>query len=803
MDKKIPIQILILLQTLLLVPTLALALILILLLVSAVIVVATANIAISARKRRKQTQLPSEVETQPTLIAQPYLADVDADQTLMEDEAKPESIIKEEKTTEAQEESQPASTIEPQTQLVYGADTIVPKQTQPIAEDFEVQQTAEEGTQSRAAMGQECPEGGVPAPPAQRERLAPEQRGGKPRGLAKNHERAPKTSHGSFRPEVICWKREGQWIVGVEIPEELLEGSNNPQLLQYGAPLTRDDREENRWLLEQVSGEVVVRWNGGEEVQETKVTLGQESYLLFKLSAQRESQGRHIKSPSIGSYLAVVPKNWERDDAVSGSAPVMPECVSIDGYKAHFFELGNDDKGKIAFRTSNGEQFLIESNKPRFELVGNKLKDASENIGPLFGGGPPRIRARDVETWRNIGKIVSGEEGSGRGKWRTYFSPKQDSVEQDLPYEVTARKGGWYFLRFYDTKDELIESLDFRFLFALKDISIHCSSPFPSMDGHRPIKVEFHHDSGCVVQPVSHLTNIPIEPQDGKTVLTIPPDPACDETPWRVGFEDGPQVEVTILVERLWWTVGEENKPPQESEWKDQPFTLQRDDFTATSKKALWVRLPKHRWVDKILVGFEQPKARPYKVRVKEETTQVPLREFGDSKELEDRTQQHNFKVWIEVDEGYREGIAAVIPASQLAISPAPVRVVSHPPPPYWVGVGRYKTAVAKAVLQHGSCGIKVNEHPMDDYFKRTPTKAKHFLQSLLELDLVRDLLSRIEVRIAVEGSNAATVRQAKAAAHALARGLWNYDPKLKPVLKQTGFGGAKVTKLPTMRQRG
>jgi small subunit ribosomal protein S9 len=298
--------------------------------------------------------------------------------------------------------------------------------------------------------------------------------------------------------------------------------------------------------------------------------------------------------------------------------------------------------------------------------------------------------------------------------------------------------------------------------------------------------VEFLHESGCAVQPVGSSTNIQTERQSNKTTLTIPPDPTCDGTRWLVGTGGASQVEVTILVERLWWSVGEEHNAP--SEWKDQPLTLPRDDFAATSTKALWLRLPRRRWVDKVLVGFEQPKARPYTEKP------IPLREFGDSKEVGDRTQEYSLKVWIERDSKFMEGVVAIIPASVIAPERGPV---VSPSPAHYVGFGRKKTAVAKAVLQPGFGDIKVNGRPPDDYFKETPRRAKQFLRRLLELKQVRETLSHMDVLITVTGSSPITTRQAKAVAHAIARALMSYDPKLEPLLKQAGFGGSKVKKFP------
>jgi hypothetical protein len=100
--------------------------------------------------------------------------------------------------------------------------------------------------------------------------------------------------------------------------------------------------------------------------------------------------------------------------------------------------------------------------------------------------------------------------------------------------------------------------------------------------------------------------------------------------------------------------------------------------------------------VDKVLVGFEQPKARPYKVKVTDKAIAVPLREFSDSKEVEDRTQEHSLKAWIERQGRFMEGVVAVIPSSQLVVAPVPVQVAS-PATPHWVGFGRKKTAVAES----------------------------------------------------------------------------------------------------------
>ena len=626
----------------------------------------------------------------------------------------------------------------------------------------------------------------------ERKRSEPSKRGGRPRTSNRDsrggslRERQPRYP----KPEIVCWKEEGQWVAAVEIPEELL-GKPSLAVLQDGSPLTKEESREGCWRIERVFGEVVVQWNEGEGVQETTVALPQDGYLLFKLSGQDQNQGCRVKSLSSGSYLVMVPDSWERDDTLSGPPPVTPESVFLPGYRAHFFELEKGSNKKIAFHTPVGESFVIESSAPQFELVGNRLNDASEDKGPLFGGAAPRIRALDEQGWKNVGTIDIDEDGIAKKGWRTSFTPDSDGREQNLPSEFSDRNGGWYLLTFRDTEDNVIERLHFRFTRGLKEIKLVQPSPLPSGDGHAPVSVEFLHEPGFDVQPVDFSINIQIERQGEKTTLTIPPNPKYDETGWSVGPVGGPQVEVTILVERLWWGIGEEHNVP--SEWKDKALTLAREDFAATSNKALWLRLPRLRWVNKVLVGFGQEKARPYDVKVTEKTIAFPLREFGDSKEVGDAAQEYSLRVWLERGGRFTEGVIAVIPASIDATEWS--RAVSLPGP-HWVGFGRKKKAVAKAVLQAGSGNIRVNRRPLDDYFKEAPRKAKQFLQRLSRVEQVRETLSHMDMLITVTGSSVTTMRQAKAVAHAIARALMTYDPKLKLLLKQAGFGGARVKKI-------
>lgn len=501
-------------------------------------------------------------------------------------------------------------------------------------------------------------------------RPPPIRRGGRPRDATRALEQVerqePETKPHRPRPEIVCWKEGWNWILAAEVPEDLLEDPGL-SVLQDEAPLTPDESYEGRYRLKRLLGKVNVR-SSKDEVPIEIDLVEEKYYLLFRLVGHHERRGRRARQATSGSYLVVVPDGWERDEEVSGPPPVNPEPVSIDGYWAHFFYLSRDDARKIAFVTPGGEKIEIETGAARFELVGTLLNDSSEDVGPLFGGGPPRIRALHEQGWRNVGTVVVGEEGGGKKRWRTQFSPDRDRVEQHLPDEVAKRGGGWYFVRIYDTNDDLVESLDFRFMSTLEEIRVSDHPFLPVTKGHTVVDVEFLHESGCEVRLTEGLADgLQIAHEDQKTSVTIPPNPAWDETHWIVGARGGPQVEVTVLVERVWWAAGEENTVP--SEWTDKPLTLSRGCFAATSKKALWLRFPRPRWVDKVDVGFDRLKSRPYRVEVGKRELAIPLRDFGDSVEIGDRQQEYQFKVWDDAkDPGCIEAAIAVIPADRPAI---------------------------------------------------------------------------------------------------------------------------------------
>ena len=490
-------------------------------------------------------------------------------------------------------------------------------------------------------------------------RLPPLKRGGKPRGSTKQHEieQTPGTKPRSLKPEIVCWNEGWRRIVGIEVPEELepLTVAQNEELLE------QDNANQSLYCLKHAEGVVKVTWIGGEK--HIPLVEAGRNYFIFKMRKDWKGLGRLVRNPTTGYYLAIVPQEWKRDEEVSDSARVNPESVQVNGYKAHFFY--QEQNMVIGFITADGERIRVKSGGPPFQLVGREIGDSSEDMGSLFGEQLPRIQTLNEKGWSDVGVIVVGEEGIGRNRWRTQFVPQVGTEEQKLPEEIANRRGGWYFIRIYDNGDNLLESMDFRFLTALSDIRMESSDLLPGPNGYDNVTVQFLHQTDCKAElmdeDIQHA--LEIRRESGQTIVTVPPKPDCDKSHWILRDGDA-EIEVTVLVERIWWAFGMMGVTP--TDWVDNPIILSRKDFTAITDKALWVRFPRLRFVRKINVGFDRTKSRSYQVEVEKKELVVPLRDFCDAKGIETRQEESMIMIWVQ-PEGAKpdETIVVKVPAEQ------------------------------------------------------------------------------------------------------------------------------------------
>jgi ribosomal protein S9 len=579
------------------------------------------------------------------------------------------------------------------------------------------------------------------------------------------------------RVEVVCRKREREWVLCLQISPEM--GEPRPRVLQGGSLLDADEQWGGCWLLKSVSQEVQVQWTEDGQYAGDHIELRNQECLLFKLAGESKSEGRRVRHPSTGPYLAVVNKIWERDTERSGAPLAEPESVNISSLSAHYFSIDDPSHDVIAFRTPRGP-CEIRPQSTRFALAGNQIEDANRVMGPLFGEDPPGLRADSKEDWAKVGIIVVGEEGGGTGRWRTDFRPDPHRVEQMLPAEVAERKSGWYFVRIYDKNDQLVESMDFRFLSPLTSIEVRSGPPVPASAGHTLAEIILKHSEVLrIARDETTSCNIKIENGPQETALTVPANPECDLSKWSATASVGSPVQLHILVERVWWNTGDESKSP--STWTDRPVVLHRETLSASSTAALWLRTPAPRWAIATSAGFEESRRRPYPIRVGKATVGIPLRDFADSPEAQARDLARSLFVWIE-SRRVQPGISFA--AIRLL---ATIRVTAIK-----------KNAWAEAEISEGTGKVTVDGSPLAEYFKPAPPRAKAFLQRLLGMARDSGVMDRIDimVRVARDGwddgkrqDDRRTTRQYKAAIHALAKALAKVDPGLGVSLRQAGYG--------------
>ena len=98
-----------------------------------------------------------------------------------------------------------------------------------------------------------------------------------------------------------------------------------------------------------------------------------------------------------------------------------------------------------------------------------------------------------------------------------------------------------------------------------------------------------------------------------------------------------------------------------------------------------------------------------------------------------------------------------------------------------YYGTGRRKTSAARVYLRPGSGRIEVNGKGFDEYFPN------EMLKMIIRQPLViTETAEKFDVLVRVAGGGPAG--QAGALRHGIARALCEFNPELRPRLKQAGF---------------
>ncbi len=460
------------------------------------------------------------------------------------------------------------------------------------------------------------------------------------------------------RVDILCWREGMEWVFGCELSADTAD-LHPVTILQREVELQPDTQHENRWIFENLEDEIVLNVPGD---MPTKIALGKGGqYLLFKLSErlrERGAEGRRMPRLTGGTYLVVVPTGWMVADEDAATIVAGPEATRCPEHGVYIIACDREDRRGVAFRTGAGQQERITSGQQQFNLEGTTIPDFTPDRGPLFVSNPPRIRVAQSDVWANLRTIVVGLERGEAARLQVAFAPVRGEVIE-LPPEVQNQAGGWYFLRFYDAKGELLESMDFRFLRTLHGVEVPQVPPFPGPDGHSSCEIVIAHEPGTRIESrTRQLADNRITQSGSHWILQVPSDPEEDEVALLVRCGTDVAVPLTLRVERLWWGVGTESCQP--SQWNDHPFSLQRSDLTATTPRALWIRLPTVHWVKEVHLGFLEEELRTYPPLASKPECCVPLRNFS-SAACREVIGRHPLILRVERDGEWYEGTIATV----------------------------------------------------------------------------------------------------------------------------------------------
>ena len=466
--------------------------------------------------------------------------------------------------------------------------------------------------------------------------LEPIKRGGRPRNPDQEQKSANISLSQNFnflsKPEIVYLAKGPEWMVGIEIPDEIL-AYQDISVLQNGKYLDRDSNIDNFWKLEAVSGEIKIEFIDKEKNKKEIIFTIEKPYMVFKLIGENQKRGYLVSNPSKGLYLIIVPEIWEYLNVSTVNRIAQLEPSSLKGYLAHFCEFSLDKEDFVSFKTDEDKIVTIKPSKPKFEFVGNLLEDSSLNIGPLFGDSIPQIKAFSNNAWNDISVIVVGEEGRTKNRWRNQIIPDRFQNPQIIANAFPENCSGWYYVRIYNNENSLAESMDFRYIRSLKKIHIPKHQHlFLGENGYQTAQVELLHSPDFIIKNSNNRNEFEINHKSPEnTIISIPANPDFDKSDWLIEIDHNKNIPLTILLKRVWWGIGSENQIP--SEWLDKLIFLQRSDFSALSDKALWIRCPRDFKSKSISIRIgENLRERRYKIS--DSRAMIPIREFSDATEL-------------------------------------------------------------------------------------------------------------------------------------------------------------------------
>ena len=350
--------------------------------------------------------------------------------------------------------------------------------------------------------------------------------------------------------------------------------------------------------------------------QDHVVPLFEGEPLIFKLRKDWVGEGRRTSGITSGHFIVIVPKTWRR----TGHAPVEVDGCADPEFRAHYFyrDATASDEDVDGFRewqdlSTNG-----------IELIGLRIFDDSDD-GDLFVGDPPALKSSpDLKSAR------IGEET--KHGWGKNFPPHTQSISQ-----VLDGRSGRFFLRVYDSKFNMLDSVAFRHLPNLRQIHVngveYASETVlvPNPTGYPPTAVRFVDADGSTLSPVLQTRARQKVLPSG--AIEAPPHPDADRITCSLG-SDARRVNIVVDLPRIWWRLDGARSDP--GPWRDTPLVMTREEFRKHAHSDATISLLTKRKAS-VRVGFDDDLDQPYRQTIENDCIVVPLVHFVDHVQIDKR----------------------------------------------------------------------------------------------------------------------------------------------------------------------
>ena len=412
------------------------------------------------------------------------------------------------------------------------------------------------------------------------------------------------------RPEVVCRKQDSslEWEVVLAVNET----AHIEDVRQNGEHLRMTNGE---YRLPSLRDHLTISYANGDTKD---IALYDGKPLIFKLQKNWTGDGHKVGGITNGYFIVIAPDDWKR----TGRVPVESDGCSDSHFMAHYFfrHTGGSSEEIGSFRECD-----VELGATGYELVGERLFDDSDD-GELFVGAIPSLQTPKHIAWVRVG---AEEENGWRGE---NFEPDKHSLSETLN-----DRQGRFFVRVYDAEAKLLDSGEFRYLRALKEISVN-GEPYTertilklSPTGYGSTKVRFKGVDGANVR-LSLPPGFQHASVQGNDLI-VKSLPKADRVECTLESDTG-RVNVAICMRRVWWRM--EGAGIESDDWRATPYDMTREEFRdgAYADATMRLRLPQR--IKSVRVGFDDELERMYRRKESENDILIRLDDFVDYSQIDE-----------------------------------------------------------------------------------------------------------------------------------------------------------------------